>query len=205
VLLSSSFLIFWMSLPAACSWQVFEFLFYFSSFTDAFLYRNNKTTLQAAREDAFVHLAKSRLGAVLADPGMRLPDLASAMDVLCGGAGQGPEREAHLAAALRRLLGRGGGALRALTCGLSDALLALLLCGGAGGSSAATASVPAAEAFGHKVAVAALSRCGAASLLPEVKALAAQLGAVAAAEEAVMWPWLEALAVDLAWSIAGSK
>lgn len=85
---------------------------------------------------------------------------------------------------LQRMLSRGAGALKALTAGLTSALLALLLLG-------------AGDAGAQAQAGAALRKCGAAELADEVASLAAQLASVAAVGEAAAAPWYTALSSDL--------
>lgn len=85
---------------------------------------------------------------------------------------------------LQRMLSRSAGALKALTSGLTAALLALLLRSPASAEAQAQASL-------------ALRKCGAADLGTEVAGLVAQLVAMAAVGEAVCAPWYDALAADL--------
>eukprot|EP00887_Chlorella_sp_A99_P001730 scaffold8.g1730.t1 len=132
---------------------------------------------------ADVEGAKRRLGALLADPGMRLPDVAAEINALAGGE-PSEAAESGVQEALRRMLTRGGGAMRALTAALSDALHALLLRGPA-------------HPAGRAAAAAALARAGAGALSAELDALAAALAAVAAVGEAVGEPWYAALAAGL--------
>lgn len=73
---------------------------------------------------------------------------------------------------------------QALTGGLTEALLTLLLRDASDAGAQAHVSL-------------ALRRCGAADLAGEVAALASDLGAVAAAGEAACRAWYAALAADL--------
>lgn len=127
--------------------------------------------------------AKRRLAALLADPGMGLSDLAAEVARLAGSeAGEAAERA--MQDSIHRMLARTGGAMKALTQGLTAALLTLLLLGP--DSSRA-----------QEQAALALRRCGAGDLMHEAAELARQLAAVAAVTEAVCAQWYRALADDL--------
>ncbi|KAI3434416.1 hypothetical protein D9Q98_002494 [Chlorella vulgaris] len=93
---------------------------------------------------------------------MRLADLAAEVACLAGGQG-GAGREAGVQNSISRMLGRGGAAMKALTGGVSTALLAHLLLGCACHEAQQQASL-------------ALRRCGGGDLEAEVGALAGQLG-----------------------------
>ncbi|KAI3434409.1 hypothetical protein D9Q98_002487 [Chlorella vulgaris] len=127
--------------------------------------------------------AKRRLAALLADPAMRLADLAAEVACLAGGQG-GAAREAGVQDSINRMLGRGGAAMKALTGGFSTALLAHLLLGPASPETQQQASL-------------ALRRCGGGDLEAEVGALAIQLAGLAAVGEGVSGQWHRKLASDL--------
>ncbi|KAL4853267.1 DNA mismatch repair protein MLH1 [Chlorella vulgaris] len=110
--------------------------------------------------------AKRRLAALMADPAMRLSDLAAEVACLAGGQG-GAAREAAVQDSISRMLGRGGAAMKALTAGFSTALLAHLLLGSASPEAQQQASL-------------AIRRCGGGDLEAEVDALEAQLAGLAA-------------------------
>ena len=74
---------------------------------------------------------KWRLSAMLADPNMRLPDLAAEL-VQLGGLPAGEGQQKAMEAALNRMLVRSGGAFKALSTGMTAALQMALLAGPAG-------------------------------------------------------------------------
>ncbi|PSC74446.1 T-complex 11 [Micractinium conductrix] len=127
--------------------------------------------------------AKRRLSAVLADPSMRMPELAAECAALAGGEADAG-RERAVQDSIHRMLSRGSGAMKALTSGLTTALLALLLFG--------LETVHAQE----QVSL-ALRRCGAGDLAGEAADLARQLANMAAISEAVCAQWYDALSRDL--------
>ena len=74
---------------------------------------------------------KRRLSAMLADPNMRLPDLAAEL-VQLGGLPAGGAQQKAMEAALNRMLVRSGGAFKALSTGMTAALQMALLAGPTG-------------------------------------------------------------------------
>ena len=76
---------------------------------------------------------KRRLSAMLADPNMRLPDLAAEL-VQLGGLPAGEAQQKAMEAALNRMLVRSGGAYKALSTGMTAALQMALLAGPPGES-----------------------------------------------------------------------
>ncbi|KAL4439722.1 hypothetical protein ABPG75_002723 [Micractinium tetrahymenae] len=126
---------------------------------------------------------KQRLAVLLADPAMRLPDLAAEVARLSGGE-LSAARERAVQDSIHRMLSRSSGAMKALSSGLSTALLALLL-------------LDPDSSRAQEQAALALRRCGAADLAHEVAELAQQLAAVAAVSEAVCAQWYHALSSNL--------
>ena len=74
---------------------------------------------------------KRRMSAMLADPNMRLPDLAAEL-VQLGGLPAGDAQQKAMEAALNRMLVRSGGAFKALGTGMTAALQMALLAGPTG-------------------------------------------------------------------------
>lgn len=132
---------------------------------------------------ADVAATKRRLAAVLADPKMRLPDLAAECCQLSGGE-TSVAREQAVQDSVHRMLSRSSGTMKALTSGVTSALLTLLLLGPD-------------SAHAQEQAALALRRCGAGDLAFEAADLARQLAAVAAVSEGVCGPWYQRLSSDL--------
>lgn len=147
------------------------------------LLKQSRQSMGKALSAVQVVQAKRRLAALLADPSMRLADLASEINRLAGGP-PCAEREGVLQDSLNRMLSRSAGALKAVTSGITHALHALLLMG------------PAHHVAQH-VASTALLRCGAEAVKEEVAGLASKLAGVAGVGEAVFGPWYTSLSVDL--------
>lgn len=138
-----------------------------------------------------VAAAKRRLTAVLADPDMRLPDLAAELSRLAerSTAQQADAAsEASMQAALNRMLTRSSGAFKAMCNGLATALQMLLLAG----PEAVKGSAEVGAVLGS-----VLARCGAGHLKSEVVELAVKLDAVAALSEAVHGGVYQKLSVDM--------
>lgn len=122
--------------------------------------------------------AKERLRAVMMDPNMTLSCLA---DELCSLSGN-CRSEVVFVDSLRRMLAKDGGAFKALTQGVTHALMAWLL-------------TP--ESLAASIAVDALRRCGATCLEKEIEALARSLVAVAAVVENITGIWLQPVCTNL--------
>lgn len=130
---------------------------------------------------------KRRLVSILADPSMRLPDLAAELSRLAGTEADA-QSQAGIEAALNRMLLRSSGAFKALSTGISNAVQLQLL---AGPNSVAS------DAGLQQAVHGALARCGAASLKAEVAQLSARLGQTAALSEAVHVNVYQTLLSDL--------
>lgn len=130
---------------------------------------------------------KRRLVSILADPSMRLPDLAAELTRLAGTESDG-QSQAAMEAALNRMLLRSSGAFKALSTGISNAVQLQLL---AGPSSLQS------DAGLQQAVSSALARCGAASLKAEVAQLSVKLGQTAALSEAVHVNIYQTLLSDL--------
>lgn len=130
---------------------------------------------------------KRRLVSILADPSMRLPDLAAELTRLAGSESDG-QSQAAMEAALNRMLLRSSGAFKALSTGISNAVQMQLL---AGPSSVQS------DASLQQACHSALTRCGAASLKAEVAQLSVKLGQTAALSEAVHAETYQTLLSDL--------
>ena len=115
---------------------------------------------------------KTRLAALLADPSLKLPDIAAEL------ARHTTTPSSVLETALSKMLAPSGAGLKAIRAGLSQALLVLLVAG-------------------EQDVTPLLARCGAGALKPEVQQLAAQLGRVAALNEAVHGQVLDLLSSGL--------
>ena len=115
---------------------------------------------------------KTRLAGLLADPSLKLPDIAAEL------AQHTTTCAAALESALGKMLAPSGAGLKAIRAVLGQALLLLLVAGE--------------QEIGP-----VLARGGAAALKVEVQQLAAQLGRVAALSEAVHGRVLDTLSTDL--------
>lgn len=132
---------------------------------------------------------KRRLVSILADPSMRLPDLAAELTRLAGIETDGlSQAQAAMEAGLNRMLLRSSGAFKALSSGISTALQLQLLAGPI--SFKADAGLQ--QAFNS-----ALARCGAGALKAEVAELSMRLGQTAALSEAVHVNIYQTLLSDL--------
>lgn len=118
---------------------------------------------------------KRRLMAILADPSMRLPDLAAELSRLAGAESDASSQTA-MEAALNRMLLRSSGAFKALSSGIGNAIQLQLL--------ASPTSVQSDAGLQQAVST-ALARCGAVALKAEVAQLALRLSQTAALTEAV--------------------
>ena len=124
---------------------------------------------------------KRRLAALLADPSVRLPDLATELARMASPDAPEamPEASKGMETALGTMLVRSSAGFKAVSNAISNALTTRLLAGP--GVSIAPA----------------LARAGAGVLSEEVEALAARLGEVAAIGEAVHGGLYERLSADL--------
>ena len=142
---------------------------------------------QAGRSMPEVGDVKRRLMGILADPSMRLPDLATELTRLAGSDSDAQSQSA-MEAALNRMLMRSSGAFKALSSGIGNAIQLQLLSSPASSQSDA----------GLKQAVSsALARCGAGTLGAEVSQLALRLSQTAALSEAVHSSVYQRLLSDL--------
>lgn len=130
---------------------------------------------------------KRRLMGILADPSMRLPDLAAELSRLAGAESNASSQTA-MEAALNRMLMRSSGAFKALTSGIGNAIQLQLL--------ASPASVQS-DAGLQQAAGSELARCGASALKAEVAQLAVRLSQTAALTEAVHSSTYQKLLSDL--------
>ena len=130
---------------------------------------------------------KQRLMGILADPSMRLPDLAAELTHLAGSYSNA-QRQSAMEAALNRMLLRSSGAFKALSSGIGNAVQLQLL------ASPATSQ---SDAELQQAVSAALARCGAGALKPEVSQLALRLTQTAALTEAVHSSTYQRLLSDL--------
>lgn len=123
---------------------------------------------------------KRRLAALLADPSVRLPDLATELARMAHPeSSPAPESCKAMESALSSMLVRSSPGFKAVSNAISNALITRLLAG------------PNADI------VPALARAGAGVLRQEVEALAARLGEVAAIGEAVHGSLFERLSANL--------
>ena len=130
---------------------------------------------------------KRRLTGILADPSMRLPDLAAELSRLAGAESDASSQTA-MEAALNRMLMRSSGAFKALSSGVGNALQLQLLA-----SPASAQSDSGLQQSVHS----ALARCGAVALKAEVAELALKLSQTAALTEAVHSSTYQKLLSDL--------
>lgn len=130
---------------------------------------------------------KRRLLGILADPSMRLPDLAAELVRLAGSESDASSQTA-MEAALSRMLMRSSGAFKALSSGIGSAIQLQLL--------ASPASVQSDSGL-QQAAGSALARCGAVALKAEVAQLAVRLSQTAALTEAVHSSTYQKLLSDL--------
>ena len=130
---------------------------------------------------------KRRLMGILADPSMRLPDLAAELSRLADAESDASSQTA-MEAALNRMLMRSSGAFKALSSGIGNAIQLQLL--------ASPASVQS-DAGLQQAAGSALARCGASALKAEVAQLAVRLSQTAALTEAVHSSTYQKLLSDL--------
>lgn len=130
---------------------------------------------------------KRRLLGILADPSMRLPDLAAEL-VRLAGAESDASSQTAMEAALSRMLMRSSGAFKALSSGIGSAIQLQLL--------ASPASVQSDSGL-QQAAGSALARCGAVALKAEVAQLAVRLSQTAALTEAVHSSTYQKLLSDL--------
>ena len=130
---------------------------------------------------------KRRLMGILADPSMRLPDLAAELTRLAGSDSDAQSQSA-MEAALNRMLMRSSGAFKALSSGIGNALQLQLLASPASSQS---------DAGLQQGLNSALARCGAGALKSEVSQLAERLTQTAALSEAVHSSVYQRLLSDL--------
>ena len=122
---------------------------------------------------------KRRLAALLADPSVRLPDLATELARMAQPDAVTAESSKAMETALGSMLVRSSAGFKAVSNAISSALLIRLLAG----PNASLAP--------------ALARAGAGVLTEEIEALAARLGEVAAIGEAVHEGLYERLSANL--------
>ena len=142
---------------------------------------------QVGRRMPEVADVKRRLMGILADPSMRLPDLAAELTRLAG-AESDTSSQTAMEAALNRMLLRSSGAFKALSSGIANALQLQLLA-----SPASAAS----DAGLQQATSSTLARCGGGALKPEVAQLALRLTQTAALTEAVHSNTYQKLLSDL--------
>lgn len=130
---------------------------------------------------------KRRLTGILADPSMRLPDLAAELSRLAGAESDASSQTA-MEAALNRMLMRSSGAFKALSSGIGNAIQLQLLPSPTSAQS---------DAGLQQSVNSALARCGAVSLKAEVAQLALKLSQTAALTEAVHSSTYQKLLSDL--------
>ena len=130
---------------------------------------------------------KRRLLGILADPSMRLPDLAAELTRLAGSDSDSQSQSA-MEAALNRMLMRSSGAFKALSSGIGNAIQLQLLASPASSQS---------DAGLQQAVSGALARCGAGALKAEVSQLALRLSQTAALSEAVHNATYQRLLSDL--------
>ena len=142
---------------------------------------------QAGRAMPELADVKRRLMGILADPSMRLPDLAAELTRLAGSDSDASSQTA-MEAALNRMLMRSSGAFKALSSGIGNSVQLQLL------SSPASAQ---SDAGLQQAVSSALARCGAVALKAEVAQLALRLSQTAALTEAVHSSTYRKLLTDL--------
>lgn len=142
---------------------------------------------QAGRSMPDVGDVKRRLMGILADPSMRLPDLAAELTRLAGSESDAQSQSA-MEAALNRMLMRSSGAFKALSSGIGNAIQLQLLASPASSQS---------DAGLQQAVSSALARCGAGALKSEVSQLALRLSQTAALSEAVHSSTYQRLLSDL--------
>ncbi|DBA71287.1 TPA: hypothetical protein ACH3X2_011103 [Trebouxia sp. C0005] len=130
---------------------------------------------------------KRRLIGILADPSMRLPDLAAELTRLAG-CDSDAQSQSAMEAALNRMLMRASGAFKALSSGIGNAIQLQLLASPASSQS---------DAGLQQGVNSALARCGAGALKFEVSQLAETLSQTAALSEAVHISVYQRLLSDL--------
>jgi hypothetical protein len=155
---------------------------------------SSSSSSSSSREQQSLEGIKSRLNAVMADPNMKLADLACELNIQCGGEPGDATREGVLADSLKRMLSRDSPALKSIMAGLTNALIALLVVsGGSGGSEKGGSS-----GGGQYVAEVALRKCGVLEAVgKDVEGLAGKLAGVGGVVERVCQPWLERVCEDL--------
>jgi len=154
---------------------------------------SSSSSSSSSREQQSLEVIKSRLNAVMADPNMKLADLACELNIQCGGEPGDATREGVLADSLKRMLSRDSPALKSIMAGLTNALIALLVVSGGGGSEKGGSS-----GGGQYVAEAALRKCGVWEAVgKDVEGLAGKLAGVGGVVETVCRPWLERVCEDL--------
>ena len=142
---------------------------------------------QAGRAMPELSDVKRRLMGILADPSMRLPDLAAELTRLAGSESDASSQTA-MEAALNRMLMRSSGAFKALSSGIGSAIQLQLLASPASAQS---------DAGLQQAVSGALARCGAVALKAEVAQLALRLSQTAALTEAVHSSTYQKLLTDL--------
>ncbi|DBA87711.1 TPA: hypothetical protein ACH3X1_004714 [Trebouxia sp. C0004] len=142
---------------------------------------------QVARSMPDVVDVKRRLMGILADPSMRLPDLAAELTRLAGSDSDAQSQSA-MEAALNRMLMRSSGAFKALSSGIGNAIQLHLLASPASSQS---------DTGLQQGVISALARCGAGGLKSEVSQLAKRLCQTAALSEAVHSSVYQKLLSDL--------
>ncbi|GIM13440.1 hypothetical protein Vretimale_16492, partial [Volvox reticuliferus] len=144
--------------------------------------------------------AARRLLVVVADPGMRLPDLTSELAAMAGVAGN-EEAEGRLRSAFMSLVEPGAGAFRSITNALAASLLLYITLGvpaAHGSGSAAAASGSASHGVAAPASMVLLGRVGASGLAADVAALGEQLLMLCAVNEAVHGDLYEEMYVQVA-------
>ena len=130
---------------------------------------------------------KRRLMGILADPSMRLPDLAAELTRLAGSDSEA-ESQTVMEAALNRMLLRFSGAFKALSSGIGHAIQLQLLASPASSQS---------DAGLQQAVSTSLARCGAGAFKSEVAQIATRLSQTAALTEAVHSSTYQKLLSDL--------
>ena len=143
--------------------------------------------LPAGRSMPAMADVKRRLMGILADPSMRLPDLAAELTRLAGSESE-TESQTAMEAALNRMLLRSSGAFKALSAGIVHSIQLKLLASPASSESDAGLQ----QAVGSS-----LARCGAGALKSEVAQIATRLSQTAALSETVHSSTYQKLLSDL--------